>query len=166
MENDLEKLPDVCEVQKLTHFPLFIPIENKTVLVVGGGKIATRRIATLVHFACRIRVVSPTLTEQITAWVDSGRVEYEKVEYYSEALEYADIIVAATNKRLINQKVGVDAKKNSQFVSVCDCKEECNFYFPAVIAHDAVVIGLSSQGRSPSTLAALVIKLRQFLTLN
>jgi len=166
MENDLEKLPDVCEVQKLTHFPLFIRMENKTVLVVGGGKIATRRIATLVHFACRIRVVSPTLTEQITAWVDTGRVEYEKAEYYLGALEHADIVVAATNNRFVNRKVGVDAKNNHQFVSVCDCMEECNFYFPAIIKYEFVVIGLSSQGRSPSALAEFAKKLRRFLDLN
>ena len=43
----------------MAYFPLFVNLEGRRVLVVGGGKIAARRIRTLLEFGCEITVVAP-----------------------------------------------------------------------------------------------------------
>lgn len=149
--------------EKLTHFPLFIPMENKRVVVVGGGQIAKRRISTLMKFSCHIHVISPEITNQISQWVSNGQITCEQAAYYPAVLDHADLVVAATNVRAVNQAVGMDAKSRHQFVCVSDKREECNFYFPSIIEHDHIILGLSSQGRSPSALAEFARNLRKIL---
>lgn len=144
-------------------FPLFIPMDGRIVVVVGGGKIATRRVATLIRFACRVRVVAPEISEQLAVWADEGRIDCQQASYSPAVLNGADLVVAATDLRAVNRQVGEDARERGLWVSVCDRKAECTFYFPAIIEHDTTVIGLSSEGQSTAALPGLVQRLREIL---
>lgn len=118
------------------HFPLFISSRGKKVLVVGGGKIATRRILTLTNFEFEITVVAPNITNEIQQLADDGLVTHIQREFRNEDLDGKFLVVAATDKREINKYIGEKAKELGAYVSVADVKEECNFYFPAVIVKD------------------------------
>jgi len=145
---------------KHKYFPLFVNIQGKEVLVVGGGTIATRRVKSLVHFACRVKVVAPTITDELRSLVADGAIEYESRTYTTVDLVAADLVVAATDRREINQQIGREAKERGLLVSVADCREECNFYFPAIIANNDVVIGVSSGGKSPTATAKWAARVR------
>lgn len=130
------------------HFPLFISSRGKKVLVVGGGKIATRRILTLTNFEFEITVVAPNITNEIQQLADDGLVTHIQREFRNEDLDGKFLVVAATDKREINKYIGEKAKELGAYVSVADVKEECNFYFPAVIIKDEVVVGVTGGGKS------------------
>lgn len=141
-------------------FPLFVNIKSKDVLVVGGGKIAARRSATLAKFDCRIRVVAPELSAELQTLVDCGGFEYHKRCFLSEDLEGAFLVVAATNDREINHTVAILAKQSGIYHSIADCKEECDFFFPAVIQTSDTVIGVTAEGKSHHAAAVMADKIR------
>ncbi len=133
-------------------FPLFIDIKDKLVLVVGGGKIAARRVNTLLKFGVRVRVIAPEINEDLKGLKDKNLIEVISRDYCSHDIDGCYLVVAATNKRHVNCLVGADAKRSGAFVSVADCKEESNFYFPAIFEDEGVVGGLISKGGSNHSL--------------
>jgi precorrin-2 dehydrogenase/sirohydrochlorin ferrochelatase/precorrin-6A/cobalt-precorrin-6A reductase len=150
-------------VEKLNYFPLFVQIWDKQIVVVGGGIIAARRIETLLRFQCRILVVAPGIEPSIEAHARSKRLTYLCGTYEKGNLAGADLVLAATNDRAVNHSVGLEANKLGIPVSVADAASECSFFFPSVIEHEEVVIGLCSQGKSHHGVSALSKKLRWIL---
>ncbi|RXE58042.1 precorrin-2 dehydrogenase/sirohydrochlorin ferrochelatase family protein [Acetivibrio mesophilus] len=130
------------------YFPLFISSKGKKALVIGGGNIAARRISTLLNFEFDITVVAPKITKKIRQFAEDGLITYIQREFLEEDLVDKFLVVAATDKREVNKYAGERAKELGAYVSVADVKEECNFYFPAVITKDEVVIGVTSGGKS------------------
>ncbi len=149
--------------QKHEFFPLFIPIKSKTVLVVGGGEIAQRRIMTLLNFDCNIKVVAPKATEKIRDLANRGLIDFINEAYLPNHPDGAFMVIAATDNREVNHSIGVQAKEKGLWVSVADCKEECNFFFPGVITHDGTVMGLTSGGQKTKELKAFIQRLKEVL---
>ncbi len=122
------------------HFPLFVDLNGKKIVVVGGGTIARRRIDSLLPFGCRLVVIAPKLTGAPEGFTWLAR------PYASGDLEGAFLAVAATDDRSVNRRVGEEAKALGIPVSVADRKEECTFYFPALCEGGGVLAGVVSQG--------------------
>lgn len=133
-------------------FPLFIDIKDKPTLIVGGGKIATRRVNTLLKFGAKVTVVAPWVNEDLKLLKEKDLIEVVSREYISEDINEKFLVVAATNERKVNYLVGIDAKRSGAFVSVADRKEESNFYFPAVFEDEDVIGGLISKGGNKHSL--------------
>ena len=122
-------------------FPLFLDLTGKKVVLVGGGKIAARRIASLRLFGCCITVISPTLccSDQGLTWLPRP--------YAPGDLEGAVLAIAATDDRAVNHQVGLDADALGIPVSVADRESECSFYFPAVCTGQDLIAGVVSTGK-------------------
>lgn len=142
------------------HFPVFIDSRDQKVLVVGGGNIATRRIKTLENFDFDITVVSPEVTPYIRDLVDKGRAVWIEDTYSDDYIESQAIVLACTDDREANRKAGERAKAVSALVSVCDVKEECNFYFPAIAVNDELTVGITGSGESHRTISKAAAWLR------
>lgn len=140
------KYKEIVENESLKYFPMFIDMKYKKILVVGGGKIAYRRVNTLLKFGGTVQVVAPEICEDLKNLKEDKLIEVISRGYVSDDIDGKDLVVTATNHREVNYLVGVDAKEAGAFVSVADCKEESNFYFPAVFEDEGVVGGLISKG--------------------
>lgn len=147
-----------------SHFPLFLPAAGKTVLVVGGGEIASRRIKTLCRFDWKVRVVSPEATGEVRALAEKGRISWVKRTFRSGDTEGAFLAVAATDSREVNRLVGQDARENGAYVSVADSMEECGFYFPAIAENRFVVAGIAGDGTSHRETSKAAAKVRSALS--
>ncbi|MDR1732885.1 MAG: bifunctional precorrin-2 dehydrogenase/sirohydrochlorin ferrochelatase [Synergistaceae bacterium] len=154
---------------KFPLFPLFTDISGCRVLVVGGGSVALRRAGTLLTCGARVTVVSPEFHE--------GFQELHESEAFSSApgtenprlirrpfenfdLEGFFMVVLATDDRELNRRVGQRAKKAGLHVSVADAREECSFFFPALVAEKDAVAAVSGGGR-PDLTRRLADRLRQ-----
>lgn len=135
-------------MQENSRFPLFIDIQNQNVLIVGGGKIATRRVQTLMQFNCNIKVVTQTASEHLKELEKYGKIEIIYKNFEDTDLENIYLVTATTNVRFVNQTIGELARKNGMYVSVADSKEESNFYFPAIAKYDKAVIAIGSNGEN------------------
>lgn len=129
------------------HFPLFVDLTGKKVVVIGGGVIACRRIAALLDFGAAVTVIAPILKEHFEGIFWADRL------YADGDLEGAFLAVAATDDRRVNFQVGAAAHALNIPVSVADCQAECSFYFPAVCVGTDVVAGVVSRGENHSKTA-------------
>ena len=121
-------------------FPLFVDLTGKAAVVVGGGAIGLRRAAVLQRFGARVTVIAPEIREKPEGIAGLLR------SYQSGDLTGAFLAVAATNDRAVNHAVYEEARDRGILVNVCDCPDECDFYFPAICQTETLVAGLVGDG--------------------
>ena len=155
---------ELARMADFPRFPLFMSLSGKTVTVVGAGKIASRRIKVLLEYGARIRVIAPQICAEIRAL--PGPLEIIEREYERRDVSGSFMVIAATDSREVNQKAGSDAKAEGIQVSVADSREECSFYFPAVIRKKSISIGLVSDGSDHAAAARTAGELREYLQAN
>ncbi len=131
------------------YFPMFVDISGKKVLVVGGGRIALRRVKTLLMFGPEILVTAPRLEEELIELERRGRIRICQREYCPEDICGADIVLAATDDRELNRNIWKICREQEIPVNTADDKSLCDFYFPSVIMTEDVVIGINSGGTDP-----------------
>ena len=138
-------------------FPLFVDLTGKKVVLVGGGTIAARRIATLRLFGCQTVVIAPELK------CNAGGLTWIDRPYETGDLEGAFLAVAATNSREVNHAVWEEATRLGIPVSVADRESECSFYFPAICAGENLVAGVVSTGKDHHRTARAAREIRKVL---
>lgn len=124
------------------HFPIFVNLKGRRIVVVGGGDTAYRRAKALIRFGAEVRIIAPKISPEITKLVRDGEALWLQAEFEPQLLKGADLVVAATNLREINHAVGEAAKKMLILVNVADSRAESSFLFPAVIQSDSLVAGV------------------------
>jgi siroheme synthase-like protein len=128
-------------------FPLFTNIAGKAVVVVGAGRIAKRRIETLLKFDCRIRVVAAGAVPEVEAYAGQGKLELHIKPYEASDLEGADYVLASTNDPTINHQIYERCREGNIPVNVADDKEKSDFYFPGVIRKNGLTVGITAEGK-------------------
>lgn len=138
-------------------FPLFVDLHGKRAVVVGGGKIALRRVKGLRDFGADVTVIAPQLAQPMEGITHLCR------SYEPGDLTGAFLAVAATNDRDINRAVGEEARAQSIPVSVADRAEECTFFFPALCTGKGMIAGVVSDGTDHHKTAAAAKAIRAVL---
>lgn len=144
----------------MNYFPMFVNLEGKKVLAVGGGKIAERRISALLHFGCRISIISPELTLNLYELAKIGKINWLKRTYQKNDCKTAEIVLAMTGDESVNRFVFEDCKNSGITVNVADRKELCDFYFPGIVIADDAVIGVIANGGNHKLASELTGKIR------
>lgn len=142
------------------YFPLFVSLANRPVLVVGAGNIAARRIKTLLLFKPKLRVIAPSLNEEVQELALKYGFTVEKRPYQQGDCKGSFIAVAATDKKTVNQAIASECKENFIPVSVADNQNACTFFFPAIVKKANLVIGITSSGENHSQVRRVAAKLR------
>lgn len=144
-------------------FPLFVSLRNKKVIIFGGGSVALRRVGTMLLFSADITVIAPYVNKEI---VEQYKDKIKIIEdCYNEKYVTKDIymIIAATNDKLINELIYKRCKEYNILVNNASNKEQCDFYFPAVIIDEDSVIGMVGNGRNHKGISGLAGRIREFL---
>lgn len=128
-------------------FPLFTNIAGKTVVVVGAGRIAKRRIETLLKFDCRIKVVAAGAVPEVESYAGLGKLDLHIKLFEACDLEGADYVLAATNDQSINHQIYEKCREGNIPVNVADSKEKSDFYFPGVIRKSVLTVGVTAEGK-------------------
>ena len=145
------------------YFPMFVDLNEKLVIFIGGGKIAERRIKTLIEFGAKIEVYSPQVSEGIKELIEKNLVNYFKQKYEKNIINNAFFVVAATNDKKINQEVYEECKGKNIKINVISDKSLCDFYFPGVIKKKDITIGVCGNGKNHSKLKEFIDDLRNKL---
>ncbi len=142
-----------------TYYPLFVDLRGRTVLVVGGGRVAERKVADLLRSGAGVILVSPDLTEKLRGWAEDGKIHYIKGVFSPECLQNVWLVVAATDDPRVQRAVFREATERRIFCNVVDQPEFCSFIVPASVRRGDLHIAISTGGSSP----ALAAKIRQDL---
>lgn len=154
-------------IDSKTFFPLFIDMNGKKALIVGGGNVAERRVKILVSFGADVTVISPDVTEYIEHVSSSNIIHLLKRKYENDDITAVNpfLIIAATNDRQVNHRVMTEAKNQNIYISVADNREECTFYFPAIAESGDYIAGLvSKDGGNHTGVKRMAEKTREVVT--
>lgn len=145
-------------------FPIFIDLKGKRILVIGGGRIAERRVRTLLLFADETEVIAPSFTEGLLALAaeDPG-LRLVKKEYSTEDLEGAYMVLSCTDRKELNYRISSECRERGILVNNCADKRDCDFYFPGIAAKGSVVAGVSASGENHGKAAEITKKIRAVL---
>lgn len=153
----------------MAYFPIFIELNQKKCLVIGGGKVALRKTKVLLEYGANVMAIAPKWEEEFEE-LEKKYKEFRKVTNSFErkgerkqTLQIEDVIkgkkyklvIAATNCRKLNEQIAICCKKNRILVNVADQKELCTFLFPAVVHREPVSVGITTSGNSPVASAFL-----------
>ncbi|GAA3408385.1 bifunctional precorrin-2 dehydrogenase/sirohydrochlorin ferrochelatase [Paenibacillus hodogayensis] len=130
-------------------YPIMTDVAGRSCLVVGGGRVAERKIAGLLAARAAVEVVSPTVTAGIAEWEQAGRVTVHRREYAAGDGAQAALVFAATDRSDVNERVHVDASARGQPVNVADRPELCTFVVPAVWRRGHLLVAVSTSGTNP-----------------
>lgn len=127
-------------------FPLFMDMRDKKTVVIGAGRIASRRIETMTQFCRTILVVAPKVSEKVQAMAEEGLITLQRKKYGREDLYGADLVLAATDDPKLNDEIYSVCKCLGIWVNVCSDQKKCDFQFPGIVKRDEVVIGINAAG--------------------
>lgn len=130
------------------YFPLFIDSSRKTVTVIGGGRIAARRVSTLARFSFRIIVVAPDITPELRERTERKEIEYVESLYAPKYLPGSDIVLACTNDEAVNRRIGADCRRLGIAYNNCSDRNDSDFWFPAIMENPGLTAGMIGTGRN------------------
>ena len=133
-----------------TLFPIFLKLEGKPCLVVGGGPIAEGKTAGLLRSGARVTVVSPELTTSLAALAETRAIDWQPRNFELADLDGAFLVVAATSSFDANALIYQEADRRGILCNAVDQPEQCHFYYPAVVDRGPLQIAISTAGLSPS----------------
>src|SRR4029079_5898673 len=135
--------------------PIFLNLNGRDVVLVGGGGVAAAKLHALVAAGARVRVVAPTLDADIErAGADPGPVELVRRHFVDADVDGAWLVVAAATPE-VNRDVAAAAETRRVFVNAVDDPENATAYLSGVVRRDEVTIAISTSGDAPA-LTALV----------
>lgn len=146
------------------YFPIFVNMEGKRVQVFGGGKIAARRVVTLLEFGARVRVTAPEISEELKKLADqeaSLTLEYRK--YQKGELQEADFVLAATCDDKVNDMIFMECRKKELPVNVASDREKCDFYFPGIAKEGEITVGVTAGGKNHRKAKEVTGRIRELL---
>lgn len=138
------------------YFPLFHRLQDKTVLVVGGGDIALRKIGLLRRAGCQLKVVAPAILDTIRAWPECHCIERP---FQPDDLDDVALAVAATDDDALNRHVSEQARARKVLINVVDSPELCDVIFPSIVDRDPLIIAITSSGQAPVLARSIRAKL-------
>ncbi|MGC7845993.1 precorrin-2 dehydrogenase/sirohydrochlorin ferrochelatase family protein [Desulforudis sp. 1088] len=130
-------------------YPVMIRLEGQLCLVVGGGRVAERKVRSLLAAGARVNIVSPELTPSLQDIVDQGLAGYLPRRYRDGDVRGHFLVISATNDPGTNGKVARECARERVLINAVDDPANCNFYVPATVRRGDLVLAVSTAGKSP-----------------
>ena len=147
----------------MDYLPIFCRLDNKPVLLVGGGEVAERKARLLLDAGARLTVVSPALDPELAALADAGTIDWLAGEFEPAQLTGKWLVVAATDRREVNALVYQSANQARIFANVVDDPKRSSFIMPSIIDRSPLMVAISSGGKAPVLARLLREKLEALL---
>ncbi len=145
----------------MKYFPVFLNLQGRLCVVSGGGKVAERKVRSLLNAGARVKVVSPELTASLSRLQKSGKIEYQGRFFRTGDLRGAFLAIAATDDRKANDLVFRQGLKQRIPVNVVDEPGQSSFIVPSVVKQGDLLLAISTSGQSPALAKALRQKLQK-----
>lgn len=129
----------------MAYFPFYIDIKDKKILVVGGGKVALRKVEKLLPFESEITVIAPFICDEIK------KLGFSIIErkFIDSDLDNIFCAISATDDEAVNGRIFKLCSEKNILVNTVDDKDKCGFIFPALVNKNGITAGITSSGKSP-----------------
>ena len=146
------------------YYPIFVELQDRRCLVIGGGPEALRKVQGLRAAAGDVTVVSPKLTRELRRMLAAGEIDCLQREYQEGDVEGYEVVMVATDDGAVNAQVAAEGKRRRVWVNAADDPANCDFILPAVIRSGSITIAASTGGTSPALARRLREELEAYLT--
>ncbi|MCZ6646329.1 MAG: bifunctional precorrin-2 dehydrogenase/sirohydrochlorin ferrochelatase [SAR324 cluster bacterium] len=136
-------------------YPVFLKLQGKAVLIVGGGNLALQKWRTLLESGARVTVVAPEMHPQLAAGAGPEGPRLLRREYADADLQGVHLLFAATDDQELNRRIVRTAQQAGIIANAVDDPAHCGFYTPAVLRRGAVTLAISTSGQFPGLSKAL-----------
>ncbi len=134
---------------KTGYYPILINLQKFRCIVVGGGRVAHRKVLSLLKFGADITVISPKIIQPILELEKHNSISIIKKAYSEECIIGYGIVFSATDNPEINRTVRKDCTNKGILLNVVDDPVLCDFILPANVIRGNLTISISSQGNAP-----------------
>ncbi|MDQ2721041.1 MAG: TSUP family transporter [Bacteroidota bacterium] len=134
-------------------FPVFLKLENLSLLIIGGGNVALEKLNAVLSNSSqtKIRLVSIHISDAIKQIAEEkNNIELIERAYVIDDFDDADIVIAAVNDLDVSEQIKKDTELKGKLVNVADKPELCDFYLGSIVKKGSVKIAISTNGKSPT----------------
>lgn len=137
------------------YFPFFMEMEGRRGVIVGGGKVAARKVEKLLMFGPDLTVIAPSIEACVRIQGEllqkdaAASLHFRERAFRTEDLCGADFVIAATDDEALNGCIADYCREQRIPVNVVDDREKCTFFFPALVKEGPLTVGISTDGKSP-----------------
>lgn len=121
-------------------------LTGEQTVVVGGGAVALRKVRSLTDAGAKVRIVA----KDLAASADLGEVEVIRGGYEADMLAGAKLVFACTDDAALNAQIAADARAIGAIVNCVDQPEDCDFFVPAIVSDEDVIVAIGTGGASPA----------------
>ncbi|MCY4617886.1 MAG: bifunctional precorrin-2 dehydrogenase/sirohydrochlorin ferrochelatase [Chloroflexi bacterium] len=145
------------------YYPVFLDLNDRPVLVIGGGRLALEKVNGLLAADAKITVVAPALNEELASLRDCGRIEHLARAYESGDMCGPAIVMAANDDPADNARLRSDARSAGVLLNAADDPTNCDFILPAVVRQPPLTLAISTGGGSPAVARRVREELNDYL---
>ena len=129
-------------------FPVSIDLNNKNVLIVGAGKIALRKVETLLNYNCNIIVITKDILEERFLELEkNNKIKiFKNQEFEEKFLENIFLVITATDNEILNKEISQLCMSKNILVNNVTSKDDMNIRFMSIYEKDDIQIAISANG--------------------
>ena len=144
-----------------TYYPIFLNIQGRKCVVVGGGEVAERKARALVEQGALVTVISARVSDGLAQLAEQRAIQISLRDYQPGDLEDALVAIAATDAPEVNIDVAREGRKRGVLTNVVDDPEHSDFIVPSLLRRGDVSIAISTSGKSPALARRIRTELEQ-----
>ncbi len=145
----------------MSFYPVNIDLTGRLCVVIGGGRVAERKVRGLLSCNAEVQIISPDVTPGIEELSDNSQVTLVRRAYQAGDLEKAFLIIAATDDIDVQHHVHLEAEEREVLINVADVPQKCNFILPATVRRGDFTVSISTGGKSPALAKQLRMELEK-----
>jgi len=145
----------------MKYYPVYIDVSKRKCVVVGGGDVAERKVERLLECGARVVVIGNELTPNLEAMKNEEKISHIPDNYKNDYIEGALLVIGATDRDEINERIYRDSKERGILVNIVDDPAKCDFIVPSVFQQGDLSIAISTGGKSPALARNLREELEQ-----
>ncbi|MDA3892533.1 MAG: uroporphyrinogen-III C-methyltransferase [Salinivirgaceae bacterium] len=143
----------------MSYLPISINVKNKNLLIVGGGKVALKKLQGIIPFSSKITIIAPSICQEI---VSTTEIVILEDIYRKKYLKDVFLVYACTNSEDINKQVLKDAEELGVLCNRTDKAEESHFHSLAIVRSNNIIMGINSINKDCKGLVAFKNELQSF----
>ena len=131
-------------------YPVYLVLKDRSVLVIGGGNVAERKIVGLLDTGAQITVIAPRVTARIKSFAADGALDLRLRGMVESDLDGKPVVFVATDSDALNRRAASLARRKGALVNCVDTPAACDFFVPSFFRRGSLSIAVSTGGKIPA----------------
>ena len=148
----------------MSYLPIYLEMKGRRCVVIGGGAVAERKIASLLEAGADVTVISPDASETVVRWSKNQSIHFIARRYQPGDLADVELAFVATDIDAVNAAVYQEGRERAVWVNAADDPMHCDFILPSVLRRGDLTVAVSTGGTSPALARTIREELELYFT--